>query len=126
MFSRVCTGKPYFSRGLGSETHNNRQVAQHGCLPSLLGDGDKGIEMVYGEEKNILYWVIIAAKAEQKSFLPTRQAQRTNRESTPFICSFSVPIHLTFKSQQWPPLSLSSLSDWAPGSFLRPLVFKVF
>jgi hypothetical protein len=24
--------------------------------PSLLGDSDKGIEMVYGEEKNILYW----------------------------------------------------------------------
>jgi hypothetical protein len=31
-------------------------VAKHGGLPSLLGDGEKGIEMVYGEEKNILYW----------------------------------------------------------------------
>jgi hypothetical protein len=27
----------------------------YGCLPCLLGDGDKGIEIVYGEEKNILY-----------------------------------------------------------------------
>ncbi len=26
------------------------------ALPSLLGDGDKWIEIVYGEEKNILYW----------------------------------------------------------------------
>jgi hypothetical protein len=30
-----------------------RQVTQHGCLPSLLGDGDKEIQIVYGEEKNI-------------------------------------------------------------------------
>ncbi len=36
------------------ETH--RQAAQNGCLPSLLVDGDKGIEIVYIEEKNILYW----------------------------------------------------------------------
>jgi hypothetical protein len=28
-----------------------RQETQHGCLPSLLGDGDKIIEKVYGEEK---------------------------------------------------------------------------
>jgi hypothetical protein len=32
-----------------------RQVTQLGCLPSLLSDGDKGIEIVYGAEKNILY-----------------------------------------------------------------------
>jgi|LakMenEpi03Aug12_release.lakeMendotaPanAssembly.Ray.scaffolds.fasta_scaffold490322_1 hypothetical protein len=25
-------------------------VTQHGCLPSLLGGGHKGIEIVYGEE----------------------------------------------------------------------------
>jgi hypothetical protein len=25
------------------ETHTKRQATQHGCLPSLLGDGDKGI-----------------------------------------------------------------------------------
>jgi hypothetical protein len=35
-----------------------RQETQHGCLPSLLGDGDKGTEKVYGEEKNILYFVL--------------------------------------------------------------------
>jgi hypothetical protein len=28
-----------------------RQATQHGCLPSLLGDGDKGIEIVNGEKK---------------------------------------------------------------------------
>ncbi len=41
--------------GIGPETHTKRQATLHGCLPSLLGDGDKGIETVYGEEKNILY-----------------------------------------------------------------------
>jgi hypothetical protein len=41
--------------GLESETHTKRLVTQHGCLPSCLGDGDKGIEIVNGKEKNILY-----------------------------------------------------------------------
>jgi hypothetical protein len=41
---------------LWSKTHTKRRAAQHGRLPSLLGDGDKGIEKVYGEGKNILYW----------------------------------------------------------------------
>jgi hypothetical protein len=43
-------------QGIPRDTHNKRQATQHGCLPSLLGDGDKGIEIVYGKEKNILYW----------------------------------------------------------------------
>ena len=34
-----------------------RQATQHGCLPSFLDNGDKSIEIVYGEETNILYWV---------------------------------------------------------------------
>jgi hypothetical protein len=34
-----------------------RQATQHGCLPSLLGDGDEGIKTVYGEEKKYLYWL---------------------------------------------------------------------
>jgi hypothetical protein len=38
------------------ETYTKRQATQHGCLPSLLGGRYKGIEIVYGEEKNILYW----------------------------------------------------------------------
>jgi hypothetical protein len=48
------------------DTHTKRQATQHGCLPSLIGDGDRGIEIVYGEEKYILYWATRAAKAEQK------------------------------------------------------------
>jgi hypothetical protein len=35
------------------ETHTKRQATQHGCQPSLLGDGYKGIETLCGEGKNI-------------------------------------------------------------------------
>ncbi len=38
------------------EIHTKRKATQHGCLPNLLGDGDKGIEIVYGEEEKIFYW----------------------------------------------------------------------
>jgi hypothetical protein len=34
----------------GPETHTKRQATQHSCLPSLLGDGDEGILIVYGEK----------------------------------------------------------------------------
>jgi len=34
------------------ETHTKRPATQHGCLPSLLGDRDKGIEIVYGVANN--------------------------------------------------------------------------
>ncbi len=37
------------------ETLIKRQATQHGCLPSLLGDGDKGIEKVYTVRKKYLY-----------------------------------------------------------------------
>jgi hypothetical protein len=36
------------------ETHTKRQVTQQGCLPNLLGDGDKGTEIVYSEEKKFV------------------------------------------------------------------------
>ncbi len=32
------------------ETQTKRQATQHECLPNLLGDGDKGNEIVYGED----------------------------------------------------------------------------
>ena len=39
-----------------SETQIKRQATQHGCLPSLLDNGYKGSEIVYGEEKK--YFVL--------------------------------------------------------------------
>ncbi len=42
------------------DSYTKRQATQTHCLASLLasllGDGDKWMEIMYGEEKNILYW----------------------------------------------------------------------
>ncbi len=89
--------------------------------PSLLGDEENRIEIVYSEEKNILCWADYrAAMAEQKPLVPARQAQRTNQERTPFICPLWVPIHRSFNSQQGPPIS--NLSG-APNARLWAKVF---
>ncbi len=41
---------------LEPETYTKRRATQHNCRLSLLDDGDKGIEIVNGEEKYIFYW----------------------------------------------------------------------
>jgi hypothetical protein len=48
------------------ETHTKAQATQHGWLPSLLVYGDKGIEIVYGEEKIFCAGPIRAAKIDKK------------------------------------------------------------
>ncbi len=54
----------FFNFLLLTETHIQIQVALHDCLPrsSLLGDGDTPSEIVYGEEKYVLYWVDQSSK----------------------------------------------------------------
>jgi hypothetical protein len=80
-----------------------RRTSKTACqVPSLLGDGDKWIEIVVGEEKIFCTGPTRAAKAVQN--LPARRAQRT-----PFICTPWVPICLSFNSQQGPPLSSLSV-----------------
>jgi hypothetical protein len=54
-----------------------------------------------------------AAKAGKKSIVPARRVQQTNQGRTPINCQ--VPIHLSFNSQQGPPLSsLSGCSSPSP------------
>ncbi len=50
------TVTPDYIDRIGPEANTKRQVTQHGCMPCLLGDRDKGIEIVYCEGKTILYW----------------------------------------------------------------------
>ncbi len=69
-----------------SQRHILRDRRRRTTASSLLGDGAKRIEIVYGEEKNILHKLTRVAKAERKSLVPT-QAQGTNQEITPFICT---------------------------------------
>jgi hypothetical protein len=48
-----------------------RQATQHGCLPTAqlaAGDGDKGKEIVYGEEKYILYWTGSSSQGRPKIY----------------------------------------------------------
>ncbi len=54
MLQRQFHFKDYEGKTCFYQRHisTNRQATQHGCL----GDEDKGIEIVYGEEKHILYW----------------------------------------------------------------------
>jgi hypothetical protein len=60
------------------ETHTWRQATQ------LVGDKDRGCEIVYVRKKIFCTGPTRAAKAEQKSLVPERQAQRTNPSRTPF------------------------------------------
>jgi hypothetical protein len=62
----------------------------------LLGDGDKGIEIVYGEENNMLYCMANyrAAKAEQKSLVlaqlkPNEPTKEKPLSFVPFESSFT-------------------------------------
>ncbi len=41
-------------REFRAETHAKRQATQHDCLPSLLGDGDKLIEIVTVRKKTFV------------------------------------------------------------------------
>ncbi len=86
---------------LWSWTHTKRRATQHACLPSLLRDGDKGIEKVFGEEKIFCAGPNKAAKPIQKSLVPARQFQRTNKETLFHLYSLS-PYSPQFQSQQGP------------------------
>jgi hypothetical protein len=85
------------------KTHSKRKATQHGCLPILLGEGDKGIEIVYGEEKNILYWadyIVARCWTKPDTTGPTNQP----RKDPPFLSFvlFESPIASVFSRQQGP------------------------
>jgi hypothetical protein len=54
--------------------------------------GDKGIEIVFVEQKIFCTGPTRAAKAEPKSLVPARQAQRTNQGRTPYSRTLRVLI----------------------------------
>jgi hypothetical protein len=88
------------------ETHIKRQAAQHGCLPSLLGDRDKGTEIMYGKQKQ-LYWAIgptRALKGDQKSLVPARQAQPTKEGALSFVLFESPFTSVSTVSRGYPSL----------------------
>ncbi len=106
---RILYTTNYKFAGHWPEAHTKSQATQNVCLPSLLGDGNREIEIVYSEEKNILYWALEQPRLNKISITGTT-SKLTNPGRTPFICTLLVPIHLSFNSQQGPPLfSLSGI-----------------
>ncbi len=62
------------------ETQTKRNATQHDCLPSLLGDGEKRIKIIYGEKKkHFVLGLNRAVKEQQKYLAPARQAQRAKQ-----------------------------------------------
>ncbi len=94
------------------DTHTRRQATQHGCLPSLLGDGGQ-------MNLNIVWWkkFLSTVPAEQSSqgrtkyLVPARQAQQATRKGPFSFVLFESPFTPVSKSQQGPPLSSLSVPD---------------
>ncbi len=94
------------------ETHTTRQATQHGCLPSFLGGGDKGIQRVYGEEKNILHQADRSSQGRTKISC-TNRTSPTNQTRKDFFHLYSLSPHLPQLQQSAgsAPLPPSSLCE---------------
>jgi hypothetical protein len=89
---------------LVSETHSKRHATQHHCLPSLLGDKDKLIGIVYGDENKILYWAEQQPR-QDKNLLYLHQPNEPTIEGHLFESLF-VSVSTVSRGQ------LSSLTGW--------------
>jgi len=99
--------RPEYIYSVRPETYTERQATLHGCLPSLVGDWDKEIEIVCDEEKNILYRANYrAAKAEQKSLVYDKPNEPAKKGSLSFVL-----FEFTSVSTVGPPFSLVSLCE---------------
>ncbi len=87
MKCRQQTAVIFFKELLGNNLGSAEVLSRLLRSPNLLGDGDKGIVIVYGEKKIFLHWTTRAAKPEQKSLVPARQAQLTNQGRILFNCT---------------------------------------
>ncbi len=96
----------------------DRRPSTAAC-PACWAVGTKELKQYQARKKIFCTGPTTAVKAEKKSLVPARQALRTNQGRTTFICTLWVPIHLSFNSQQGPPLySLSVLAKLGPQSQL--------
>jgi hypothetical protein len=117
---------PAKSRGVSiSQIHSlrpetQRQATQHACLPRVAGRwGQSKVKKCTVRKIIFCTRLTRAAKAGQKNIVPARQTQRTNQGRTPIVCTLRVPIHLSFNSQQGPPLSISLFKTYLSGRTAR-------
>jgi hypothetical protein len=80
--------------GMGSETHTYRQANPHGCLPSLLGDWDKGIVIVYGVRKKTFCTGSLEQQRQNKNiwYRHDKPKEPTKKGPLPFVlieCPFT-------------------------------------
>jgi hypothetical protein len=92
-------------------THTKRLATQHGCLPSLLGDGDNGIEIVYSEEKNI--FCIYQTRAPRQNKKLWYRQERPNDPTKKGYLSF-VLFESPFAPQFQPTSMVSTVSRGHP------------
>jgi hypothetical protein len=78
------------------ETYIKRRATQHSCLTSLLGDGDKRIGIVHGEEYKYFLLGGLEQPRQNKNLLyrKTRPANQPKKEP---LSTVLVHIHLSFK-----------------------------
>jgi hypothetical protein len=86
--------------GFFPETHTKRQAIQHGCLPNLLGDEDKGSEIVYREEKIFCSIRQLDQPRLNKNFLYRHDKPKNQPKKDPFHL-YSLSPH----SSQFPKVS---------------------
>ncbi len=80
-----------------AHTKTKRQATRQGYLPSLLGEGDKGIKIVYGEEKILCTGPTIDQPRQNKNLLYQQdKPNKPTKEGTPL--SLCLPYSI---NQEW-------------------------
>ncbi len=93
-------------------------MTQHDCLPSLLGDGDKRSEIVYDEEKLILYRADYSNQGRTKISCAITTSQPRKDPCLFVLLEFPYPSVLTV-SRGRPPLSNLSVLDLGKNELRR-------
>ncbi len=86
---------------LRPETHIQRQAALYDCLSKLLGDEVTKIEIVYGEEINILYWSDQSRQGKIKISYTDRTSPTNQPRKDPLQLYFIRPNLPQFQQSAW-------------------------
>jgi hypothetical protein len=72
-------------------THAKKPATQHGCPLSLLGDGDKSIEIVYDEEKKFVLGLLKQPKKNKNLLYKHDKPNEPTKEGSPSFVLFESP-----------------------------------
>jgi hypothetical protein len=99
----------YYTCSISPMDGRDQRHKKTGCLPSLLGDGDiprdKGIEIVYGEGKNILNWVDESSQGRAKMSCTSTTSPTNQPRKDPSLALLKSPfISVSTVSRGYPSL----------------------